>query len=95
MNRLIEDGADVLIKVKAVPGASHDEIAGTIGDRVKVRVTAPPEGGKANKAICALIARALDVKPRQVTVERGAAGSSKTLRVTGCSAATVSARLTD
>ena len=91
---MTEDGADVLIKIKAVPGASRNEIAGTIGDRLKVRVSAPPEGGKANKAICALIARALDVKPRQVTVDQGATSATKTIRVIGCSAATVRAKLT-
>ena len=44
------DGA-WLIRVKAVPGASRDEIAGPLGDRLKIRIAAPPEGGKANKAI--------------------------------------------
>ncbi len=91
---MTEDGADVLIKIKAVPGASRDEIAGMIGDRLKVRVSAPPEGGKANKAICALIARALDVKPRQVTVDQGTTSATKTIRVIGCSATAVSAKLT-
>ena len=77
-----EDGRDVLIKVKAVPGASRDEISGMVGDRLKVRVSAPPEGGKANKAICALVAKALAVKPRLVTVESGHSSPEKTLRVT-------------
>jgi uncharacterized protein (TIGR00251 family) len=85
------DGADVLIRVKAVPGASRDEIAGTVGDRLKVRVSAPPEGGKANKAICKLVAEALAVKARQVTVARGQSSPAKTLRVTGIDAASAHA----
>ena len=87
------DGDDVLIRVKAVPGASRDEIAGTVGDRLKVRVSAPPEGGRANRAICAVIARALGVKPRQVGIDSGAAGHQKTVRVSGCTVEAVAESL--
>ena len=81
------DGPDVLIRVKVVPGASRDAVAGTLGDRLKVRVSAPPEGGRANKAVCAVIARALDVKPKQVSIEAGRSNPEKTVRVEGCDVA--------
>ena len=87
------DGEDVLIRVKAVPGASHDELAGIVGNRLKVRVTAPPEGGRANRAICRVIAAALGAKPSQVSVERGHTGPEKTVRISGYRAAFVSERL--
>ena len=61
-------GEPVDIRVKAIPGASRDAVAGMLGDRVKVRVSAPPEGGRANKAIEGLIARELGVRPSQVSV---------------------------
>ncbi len=80
--RLDQQGDDVLLWVKAVPGASRNQIAGILGDRLKVRVSAPPEGGKANKAICKLLARALGVKANQVSIESGAASPEKILRVT-------------
>jgi uncharacterized protein (TIGR00251 family) len=80
------DGDGVLLRVKVVTGASRNEIAGPVGDRLKVRVTAPPEGGKANKALCQLLAAALGVKPRHVTIERGHTSPAKTLRVSGCEA---------
>jgi uncharacterized protein (TIGR00251 family) len=88
-----QDGEDVLIRVKAVPGASRDEIAGIVGNCLKVRVSAPPEGGRANKAICRVVATALGAKPRQVTVERGHASPEKTLRVAGCDTAAVTKAL--
>ena len=86
-------GPDVLIRVKVVPGASHEEIVGPLGDRLKVRVSAPPEGGRANKAVCTLIARALGVKPKQVSIDAGRSSSEKTIRVENCDVATVEKKL--
>jgi uncharacterized protein (TIGR00251 family) len=88
-----QDGDDVLLAVKAVPGASRDQIAGPMGDRLKVRVAAPAEGGKANKAIGGLLAKAIGVKPRDVTIESGAGSAEKVLRVRGATAAQVRAAL--
>lgn len=76
----------ILIAVKAVPGASRDQIAGALGDRLKVRISAPPEGGKANDAIRRLIADALGLKPRDVSIASGAASSEKTIRAAGINA---------
>lgn len=75
---------DLLIAVKAVPGAKRDEIVGLLGDRLKVRVSAPPEGGRANKAIEALIAGALGVRASAVEVEAGHSSAEKVVRVRGC-----------
>ena len=84
-----QDGDDALVRVKAVPGASRDAIAGVLGDRLKVRVSAPPEGGKANKAICAVVAAALSVRPRLVSIESGHGSAEKTLRIAGVPAGRV------
>jgi uncharacterized protein len=45
------------LRIKVVPGASRSGLAGILGDRVKVRVSAPPEGGKANQAVEELFSR--------------------------------------
>ena len=71
------------VRVKAVPGASRDGIAGAIGDRLKIRVSAPPEGGKANKAIVRVLAEALGVRAADVTLESGSSNPVKVLRVRG------------
>lgn len=86
-------GPGVRLKVKAVPGASRDEVAGWLGDALKVRVTAPAEGGKANAAIEALLAGVLDVPGRRVRIVAGGASSRKTLEVTGLSAAEARRRI--
>jgi uncharacterized protein (TIGR00251 family) len=83
----------VLLLLKAVPGASRDQIAGVLGERLKVRVAAPPEDGKANAAICRLLTGALGVPSRSVTIVAGQTRAEKTARVDGLSAAQVAARL--
>lgn len=86
------DGS-VWVRVKAVPGASRDAIAGRLGDRLKVRVAAPPEGGKANRAICALLAAAVGVRAQDVEVVAGQARAEKTVRIAGLDAAAVARAL--
>ena len=83
--RIAPNGDAVLINIKAVPGAKRNEINGVLGEgeqaRLKIRISAPPEGGKANKAICRLIAEALGVKPREVSVVVGLTNPEKMLRI--------------
>ena len=74
------DGDDVLIRVRAVPRAARNEIAGVVGDRLKVRVSAPPEDGKANRAICTILAQALGVRTNRVTIVAGHTHNQKTFR---------------
>ena len=83
--RVEQHGPDVLLFIKAVPGASGNEIGGLVGTRLKVRISAPPEAGKANKAVCRLIAKALGVKARAVTIHTGHTHPDKTLRIAGVS----------
>ena len=75
------DPGDILIWVKAVPGGSRDAIAGVIGERLKIKVTAPAEGGKANRAICSVIAAALGCKPRDVSIHTGQTNPEKIIRI--------------
>jgi uncharacterized protein YggU (UPF0235/DUF167 family) len=49
------------LTIKVVPASSQNGLAGWLGDTLKVRVTAPPERGKANAAAEATIAEALGV----------------------------------
>jgi len=83
----------ILIRIKAVPGASRDSIAGLLGDRLKVRTSAPPEGGKANKAICKLLAKSLGIKPALVTMHAGLTNPEKTVQIRGCTIEELSIRL--
>ncbi len=76
-------GEGVALRVKVVPGASRSKVVGMLGDRLKLAVAAPPEGGKANKAVCKLIAEGLGVPGRDVEVSVGTSKPQKTLTITG------------
>jgi uncharacterized protein len=79
----------VRVAIKAVSGASREGVAGVLGDRVKVRVAAASEQGKANRAIIAVMARELGIKPSQVVIVAGATSPEKVLALTGVERATI------
>jgi uncharacterized protein (TIGR00251 family) len=88
------DRSGTLLRVKVVPGASRSGLAGEHGDCWKVRVAAPPEKGRANAELVAVVAASLGLRRADVTVVRGATQPRKTLHVAGLSPAEVAARLT-
>jgi hypothetical protein len=85
------DGA--ILRVHARPGAAKPGVAGLHGDAVAVRVRARPVEGAANRALVDVLAEALRVAPSALAIESGTHGREKRVRVRGCDAATVVARL--
>lgn len=71
------------LKVKVVPGASKSEITGWLGKELKVRVSAPPERGKANSAVESIIADALQLPSEFVKIVAGKSAARKTVEVQG------------
>jgi uncharacterized protein len=71
------------LRVRLQPRARRDEIAGEREGAVLIRVTAPPVDGKANDALCRLIAKAAGVPPSRVSVVRGHTARDKVVRVEG------------
>jgi uncharacterized protein len=78
---LRRDGPDLVLQVQIQPRASSDAIAGVLGDRLKIRLTAAPVEGKANEHLIAWLARLFDVPKSQVILERGASSKRKQLRI--------------
>ena len=76
-----------------MPGASKTEIAGWLGPQLKVRVTAPPERGRANSQVIACIAGALNIPITQVTLISGERSEQKTLEIAGLTEAEIDRRL--
>ena len=71
------------LKVKVVPGSSRDQIVGWLGDALKIKVTAPPEKGKANEAVIDLLAEALGVSSDDIEIVSGHSSPSKIVAITG------------
>ena len=71
------------LAVHVTPRGGRDEVSGWRGSELAVRVTVPPEGGKANAAVCAVVAKALGVAKSSVRVVRGETARHKTLRIEG------------
>jgi len=72
-----------LIAVKVVPRAGKDEIVGWLEGALKIRIQAPPEDGRANRALEELLAEALGLKKNAVTVAAGRGSSRKRVEVVG------------
>ena len=83
----------VMLAVKVVLNAKTPSIAEVIGERLKIRVSVPPEVGKANASVCKLLADKLDVPARSVTIVQGNRSQEKTVCVEGLTQQAVASRL--
>ena len=71
----------VRLRVRVVPGARTSEVVGRHGDAWKLRVKAPPERGRANGELVALLAETLGVPRDAVRVARGHTTGEKLVEV--------------
>jgi uncharacterized protein len=72
------------IEVRVTPRAARTAIAGFDAEgRLLVRLSQPPVDGKANEALIELLAQALGVPKRRVTIDRGEHGRTKLIEVEG------------
>jgi len=81
------EAAGVAVRVKVTPRSRRPGLLGVApgidGPRLRLAVTEAPEDGKANRAACDALARALGVAPGAVVVAHGATAREKTLTVAG------------
>jgi uncharacterized protein len=83
----------VSINVKAVPRAARDEIVGWLDGALKVRIAAPPQDGRANAALEALLAAALGLRKSAVRVAAGHGSARKRVEIDGVERAELERRL--
>jgi uncharacterized protein YggU (UPF0235/DUF167 family) len=87
--RPAEGGVSVAVKVQ--PKSRRPGVQGRApaadGERLRIGVAEAAEAGRANRAACATLARALDLPASAIAVTAGLTSREKTLRVTGDPAA--------
>lgn len=82
-----ERDGGVAFAVKALPGSRADRVHGWHGGALKIAVAAPPERGRANERIRAVLAGLLGVPVRDIAIVRGASSPQKLVFVAGITAA--------
>ncbi len=87
----VPDGCTLTIRLH--PGARKNAVTGVHAEAVKIALTAPPVDGKANEALIAFLAETLHLPRARINIVAGLTSRSKTLRITGKSAAEVAAAL--
>ena len=72
---------DLILQVIIQPRASKDDIAGPQGERLKIRITAPPVDGQANQHLIRFLAKTFKVPKSRVIIESGETGRLKRIRI--------------
>jgi uncharacterized protein (TIGR00251 family) len=89
--RDIPDGCTLSVRVH--PGAKRNAITGFHDGALKISLTTPPTDGRANEALISILAERLSIPRSRISLISGATSRSKSLRITGKSAAEVQAAL--
>ncbi len=76
------DGADLLLEIRVIPRARETKLAGVRAGRLLIRLQAPPSEGKANTELGRFLAHLCGVRRGAVTLESGAHGRDKRVRIT-------------
>jgi uncharacterized protein len=92
MLKQTDDG--VFLFVKVIPKASSNTIVGCEAERLKVKVTAVPEKGKANQAVIKLLAKELGISKSAMTIVSGEVAKLKTILIKSHSIDDLGTRLT-
>ena len=80
----LQDANDgVVLSLHVHPGAGVTAVVGRHGDALKVRVAAPPTGGRANDAVVALVAKSFGLASADVELVSGASSRQKRVRLGG------------
>ena len=83
----------VVFTAKIVPGSSRTAVCGLLDEMLKIKVSAPPEKGKANKCLLDFLAKQLGVKKKTIKIVSGKTSAVKSVQVLGISVEQLSKKL--
>lgn len=75
----------ICLEVQVQPRASRSQIVGVHEGRLKIKLTAPPVEGEANRALIDFLARELDLPKRNISLLKGETSRYKLVAITGLS----------
>jgi len=78
-----ESAKGITFAVKVHPRARKNAITGTVGDALKLALTAPPVEGKANQAVIEFFAALFQIPRSSVTIASGETSRNKVIRIAG------------
>ena len=81
------------VSVRVHPNAARNEVVDFIDGGLRVKVSAPPVKGKANKELIALLSQVLGVHKNSVSIIKGHTSRSKIIAIDGLSPGEVTKRL--
>lgn len=71
----------IVVLVRVQPRASRSEIQGVVDGRLRIKTTASPVDGKANKAVTRQLAKVFSVPPSRVILTAGQRSRNKSFRI--------------
>ena len=74
----------ILIKIKAVPNSSKNEICGLYDNALKVKIKAPAVENKANEELIKFLSKLLKLPKSSITLKSGETAKLKTIYISGC-----------
>ncbi|MDD4902528.1 MAG: DUF167 domain-containing protein [Patescibacteria group bacterium] len=81
--KILTEKQELYLRVKAIPGAARTEIKTVMADgTIKIAVAAPPEKGKANRALVEFLAEEFGVRKNGVAIISGATNRIKLIKIT-------------
>lgn len=90
---LAEQAGGFVLALRVAPGASRERLVGVHGTALKIAVQAPPERGKANARVLAVLAHALHISTRDVTLLSGDTSRDKRVLIAGLTRSELLARI--
>lgn len=93
MSVTLPKGPRIRVSIKVIAKAPKDDVVGWVGQALKIRVTAPPERGKANEAVLKTIALVLEAPREHVRLVAGKTRSRKVVDVLGFTQAKLEERV--